>query len=88
MGEPNTGNRYCLQSRRTRGELKYLSSHGKEIKRDSLSSDERNGRSPNHKIRIGSFCIYGVWSNSREANRPDRGNDYKENNLGKLTKEG
>lgn len=32
MGEPNTGNRYCLQSRRTHCELKYLSSNGEEIK--------------------------------------------------------
>jgi hypothetical protein len=30
------------------GELKYLSSRRQEINRDSLSSDERNGNSPNH----------------------------------------
>ena len=32
----------------TRPELKYLSKVGKEITRDSESSDERNWNSPNH----------------------------------------
>lgn len=36
-----------LSIERTVGELKYLSSRTKEIKRDSLSSDERKGTSPN-----------------------------------------
>ena len=40
MGEPNIGNLYNPK-------LKYLSNNGKEIKRDSPSSDERRGRSPN-----------------------------------------
>ena len=60
MGEPNTGNLYCSEMERTHGELKYLSSRGKEIKRDSLSSDERNGNSPNRKYCIGSFGITGL----------------------------
>jgi hypothetical protein len=34
-------------NRRTQCELKYLSSIGKEIKRDSRSSDERSGNSSN-----------------------------------------
>ena len=72
MGEPNTSNWYCAETARTRGELKYLSSRGKYIKRDSLSSDERNGRSPNHRIFTGSFCIYGVVGIIyREANNLD-----------------
>ncbi len=32
----------------TPAELKYLSKQGKEINRDSESSDERNRNSPNH----------------------------------------
>jgi len=76
MGEPNMSNSYYPQSGRTHCELKYLSSNGKEIKRDSLSSDERNGKSPNRKIFIDSFCIYGVWNNSGEAIRPDIPLDY------------
>lgn len=61
MGEPNIGNLYYPENTgRTHCELKYLSSNGKEIKRDSLSSDERRGRSPNRKICIGSFCTCGV----------------------------
>ena len=60
MGEPNTSNLYYLKIRETHCELKYLSSNGKEIKRDSLSSDERNGNSPNCRYRIGSFWYYRV----------------------------
>ena len=72
MGEPNTVNLYYLNIRWTHCELKYLSSNGKEIKRDSLSSDERNGNSPNRKICIGSFCIYGVVGLTLgEANKPN-----------------
>ena len=41
-------NSLILRSWREVGELKYLSSRRKEINRDSLSSDERNGNSPNH----------------------------------------
>lgn len=37
-----------LSMKREVGELKYLSSRRQEINRDSLSSDERNGNSPNH----------------------------------------
>lgn len=59
MGEPNTGNLYC-QKWRTRCELKYLSSIGKEIKRDSLSSDERRGRSSNLLYVRAGRCIIGV----------------------------
>ena len=33
------------------GELKHLSNQGKEIKRDSLSSGERTGISPNLILR-------------------------------------
>ncbi len=33
------------------GELKHLSSRGKESKNDSLSSGERKGNSPNHCVR-------------------------------------
>ena len=51
MGEPNTVNRYYLLSRRTPSELKYLSNWGKEIKRDSVSSDERKRKSLN------SWCV-------------------------------
>lgn len=47
MGEPNTVNRYYPQSGRTPSELKYLSNWGKEIKRDSVSSDERKRKSLN-----------------------------------------
>lgn len=39
---------YLLNAWREVGELKYLSSRRQEIKRDSHSSDERNGMSPNH----------------------------------------
>lgn len=61
MGEPSIGNLYYPKNiGRKHCELKYLSSNGKEIKRDSLSSDERNGKSPNRKICIVSFWIYGV----------------------------
>ena len=72
MGEPKRGNLSYPLIGRTHGELKYLSSHGKEIKRDSLSSDERNGNSPNHKMRVGSFCTYGVVGIVfGEANKPN-----------------
>ena len=71
MGEPNFGNRNCLQCRRKHCELKYLSSNGKEIKRDSLSSDERNGKSPNCKILIGSFVFTGYGETLGEANKPN-----------------
>lgn len=61
MGEPNIGNLYYPKYIGGRHcKLKYLSSNGKEIKRDSLSSDERNGKSLNHEICIVSFCTYGV----------------------------
>ena len=65
-------NSYYLKNRRTLCELKYLSSKGKEIKRDSLSSDERNGSSSNHKNSIVSFLFYGVVGLIYgEANKPD-----------------
>ena len=48
MGEPIEVNPRCPFIGRTPAELKYLSKRGKEIKiRDSRSSDERNGKSPN-----------------------------------------
>ena len=53
MGEPNIGNLYYLLNRGTHCELKYLSSNGKEIKRDSLSSGERKGSSPNLEFYSG-----------------------------------
>ena len=72
MGEPNTSNLYYLQSREIHCELKYLSSNGQEIKRDSLSSDERNGKSPNCKYCIGSFWCYRVVGITLgEANKPN-----------------
>ena len=51
MGEPNTANLYYPLSGRTPSELKYLSNWGKEIKRDSVSSDERKRKSLN------SWCV-------------------------------
>ena len=53
---------HIIRNGRTHCELKYLSSNGKEIKRDSLSSDERNGNSPNRKNLIDSidFTGYGI----------------------------
>ena len=51
MGEPNMVNPYYLLSRRTPSELKYLSNWGKEIKRDSVSSDERK------RISLNSWCV-------------------------------
>jgi hypothetical protein len=60
MGEPNTGNQYCHKIWRTHCELKYLSSNGEEIKRDSLSSDERNGKSSNLLYVSVGRCIIGV----------------------------
>lgn len=42
-----------LRSWRKVGELKYLSSRKKEIKRDSPSSDERSGNSPNQMLASG-----------------------------------
>lgn len=73
MGEPNIGNLYYPEyTGGTHWELKYLSTNGKEIKRDSLSSDERNGKSPNRKFCIGSFWNYGVIGLIyREANNLD-----------------
>ena len=62
---------YYLQRRGRHGELKYLSIHGKEIKRDSLSSDERKGISSNHRNSIVSFLFYGVVGLVYgEANKP------------------
>ena len=80
----------CYLERRGRhGELKYLSSHGKEIKRDSLSSDERRGKSSNHKNIIGSSLFYGVVGLIYgEATKPDILYKLKENKVGTLTKEG
>lgn len=57
MGEPSSGNallRYGenIAISRKLGELKHLSSRGKEINKDSLSSGERKGMSPNHKLRF------------------------------------
>ena len=40
-----------LSAWREVGELKYLSSRRKEINKDALSSDERNGLSPNRLRR-------------------------------------
>lgn len=71
MGEPNTSNLYYLQCRRTRCELKYLSSNGKEIKRDSLSSDERKGKSPNHNTVQVAFGVMGYGKTLGEANKPN-----------------
>ncbi len=42
-----------LSSWRKVGELKYLSSRKQEINRDGLSSDERNGHSPNLLLAVG-----------------------------------
>ena len=72
MGEPNVSNLHYLYYRETHCELKYLSSNGKEIKRDSLSSDERNGKSPNRKYCISSFWYYGVVGITLgETNKPN-----------------
>jgi hypothetical protein len=46
MGEPYLS-RQIIRYGRKPAELKYLSKLGKEINRDSESSDERNWNSPN-----------------------------------------
>ncbi len=56
MGKPDLGNarsRYTenIGISRKLGELKHLSSRGKEINRDSLSSGERTGMSLNRVLR-------------------------------------
>ena len=71
MGEPNTGILYYPQCGRKHCELKYLSSNGKEIKWDSLSSDERNGKSPNHNSVEVAFGIMGFGKTLGEANKPN-----------------
>lgn len=59
-----------LRSGREVSELKYLSSWRQEIKRDSLSSDERNGTSPNHLCGVVGlqnflFCIVEAFGKKR-----------------------
>ena len=63
MGKPSSGNAELLYTEyigieSTLGELKHLSTQGKENNRDSLSSGERKGNSPNLNCAIGySRCI-------------------------------
>ncbi len=58
MGKPNLGYARLLYGKniaiwRKLGELKHLSSRGKEIKRDSLSSGERKGIKPKPSVTTG-----------------------------------
>ena len=59
MGQPGKSNVLSPYSRgreKTPDELKHLSSRRKRNQRDSLSSGERNGRSPNLRTSVLRGC--------------------------------
>ena len=60
MGEPYLS-RQIIRYGRKPAELKYLSKLGKEINRDSESSDERNWNSPNlYGAKDKTVAIWGL----------------------------
>jgi hypothetical protein len=89
MGEP-----YVLKVRnpiigRTPAELKYLSKQGKEINRDSESSDERNRNSLNsYGAKDKTVAIWELHDVSSGILYTDNSYSRQENNLKRLAKEG
>lgn len=71
MGEPYPS-RWIIYNRRKPAELKYLSKLGKEINRDSESSDERNWNSPNlYSAKVKPVAVWGLHDISPQSLNSD-----------------
>ena len=88
MGEPYLS-RQIIRYGWTLAELKYLSKQGKEINRDSESSDERNWNSPNlYGAKDKPVAVEGLHDVSPQSLNSDTLQRIQENSLERLTKEG
>ena len=88
MGEPYLP-RQIIQYGWTPAELKYLSKQGKEINRDSESSDERNWNSPNlYGAKDEPVAVKGLHDVSSQCSRSDTHQRIQKNSLERLTIEG
>ena len=69
--------------------MKYLSKLGKEINRDSESSDERNWNSPNlYGAKDEPVAVKGLHDISSQSSNSDTYIRMQENSLERLTREG
>lgn len=88
MGEPYTL-RCIIYIRRKLAELKYLSKLGKEINRDSESSDERNWNSPNlYSAKDEPVAVWGLHDISPQSSNSDTYIYLQKNEMESSTKEG
>lgn len=88
MGEPYPS-RWIIYNRRKLAELKYLSKLGKEINRDSESSDERNWNSPNlYGAKDESVAIWGLHDILPQNSDSDTILHAQKNGMERPTKEG
>ena len=88
MGEPYTL-RCIIYIRRKPAELKYLSKLGKEINRDSESSDERNWNSLNPYGAKGEpVAVRGLYDVLPQSSNSDTYLHFQENGIERPTKEG
>ena len=75
--------------RRKLAELKYLSKLGKEINRDSESSDERNWNSPNHYgAKDEPVAVVGLHDILPQSSDSDTYLYLQKNGMERPTKEG
>ena len=75
--------------RRKLAELKYLSKLGKEINRDSESSDERNWNSPNrYGAKDEPVAVTGLHDISPQSSNSDTDIQLQKNGMERPTKEG
>jgi hypothetical protein len=88
MGEPYLPRQIILYGWK-RPELKYLSKVGKEINRDSESSDERNWNSPNpYSAKDESVAVWGLYDILSQNSDSDTSLYLQKNDLERSTIEG